>query len=184
MNMLGSFVAFASAVSVSVSLAGCGCDPGNNSVRAPIDFSPSSIHALRTPAQCGVTNPSYAPSDVFALNLTGETDVAPPYTTLAVKIDASVSQNEAVPLTVSQDPSTGAVTASSNDGTLQFSFSVGTNTSELDASPLDSVVVTITSLPTADGQPLGAELHLTFEDGRVLDQVYSAPVQTIFVSCS
>jgi hypothetical protein len=162
---------------------GCGCDPGNNSQRAPIDFEPSSVHALRTPATCG-NNPSFSSSDTFALDLTGETDVAPPYTTLSLDVPASVVVNQAIPLVVSQDSMGDTATASSNDGSVTFTFGVGSNALELDSAPLDSVVVTIVSLPAADGQSFSAELRLTFEDGRVLDQVYSAPLQSVIVTCS
>jgi len=184
MKTLGSWVALASVVVVNLSLiAGCGCDSGNNSVRTPLAFTPSSVHALRTPAQCGSATAPYASDDTFTLSLTGDTTGAAPYTTIAVRLPASVALNQAEPLNVSQDSSGSTVTASSNDGSIQFTFTLGSNASEIDSTPLDSVIVTPTSIPTTDGAILGAELRLGFEDGRVLDQVYSSPVQSILVAC-
>jgi hypothetical protein len=87
-----------------------------------------------------------------------------------------------VPLSVSSAVS-NVTTAKTSDGTIQFSLTTGSNPAELDASPLDAVVVTVASLPTADGQSLSAELYLTFEDGSVLDQVYAAPLTSVVVPC-
>ncbi len=89
-----------------------------------------------------------------------------------------------MPLAVNTPDAVSSVTtATTSDGTLQFSFTTGSNAGELDANPLDSVVVTVGSLPTADGQPLSVELYLTFADGRALDQVYSAPLTSVVVPC-
>ena len=184
MKTLTSFAALAALAGINVLFTtGCGCDPGNNSQRAAIEFSPSSVQATRAPATCGVVDPAFSTSDTFTLALTGETDVAPPYTSITLRLTSVASVNQ-VPLTVSQGSSPNVTSAASNDGTIQFSFMTGSNAAELDANPLDSVIITVTSLPTADGQPLSAELHLTFEDGRVLDQVYSAPLESIVVPCA
>lgn len=184
MTTLRSLASLLALASVGGSLlAGCGCEAPGNSQRAPVAFTPSSVQASRSPSICGVQDPGFTPSDAFTLTLTGETDVAPPYTTLTLDFTAMVTLNEAVPLTVSQGAATNVTNATSNDGIVQFSYTSGSNASELDANPLASVVVTVTSLPSADTQPLSAELHLTFEDGRALDQVYSAPLQSILVSC-
>ncbi len=184
MTTHGSLASLLALACVSTAfIAGCGCDPGNNSQRAPVAFTPSTVQASRTPSLCGVNDPGFTPGDSFSLALTGETDVAPPYTSITLDFTAMVTLNEAVPLTVSAGSAANVTNAASNDGLVQFSFTTGSNASELDANPLASVVVTVTSLPSADTQPLSAELHLTFEDGRALDQVYSAPLQSTFVSC-
>lgn len=180
MKTLGSLAAIA-AVVINASLTmGCGCDPGNNSQRAPIDFTPSSSDAFRTPAACGST--SFAAGDVFTLELLGETDIAPPYTVLRVDLGSSVVVGQSVPLMVGEAAG-NVTTAKSNDRSIRFSLTNGSNAAELDVNPLASVVVNVTSMPTADGQPLSAELQLTFEDGRVLDQSYSAPLKSVVVSC-
>ena len=136
----------------SFTLTGCfGCDPGNNSQRAPVDFTPSSADAVRS-------------CDAFSLDLVG-TDA-----TMKIDIENGAVLHDGVPLTVSGD------TASSSDGTIRFSLS---SAASLEGSPLASATITVTSIPAADGDALGTEVYLTFEDGRVLDQVYSAPVQTV-----
>ena len=154
MNTLGALASFALVASVSGSLlTGCvfGCDPGNNSQRAPVDFTPATSDAVRS-------------CDTFSLELVGSDNV------MKIDIGNGAVLHDGVPLTVNGD------TASSSDGTIQFSLS---SASTLEGYPLSSATVTITSLPAIDGDALGAEVYLTFEDGRVLDQVYSAPVQTV-----
>ncbi len=176
MKTLSSFLTLLALAGINASLAiGCGCEPANNSRRTPIAFTPSSVQALRT---------STCNGESFALELTGETDVAPPYTSITLYVGSAVPLNQQVPLNVSQSASSNVTNARSNDGSAQFSFQTGSNAAELDANPLDSVVVTVTSLPSADGQLLSAELYLTFADGRALDQVYSAPLHSIVVPCS
>ncbi len=177
---LAGFLAFV--VSATAFAAGCGCDPGNNGYRAPLGFQPSSVEAFRTPARCGAANPDAAPGDVLSLELVGATDVAPPYTAMDLDVTRSAPQGQAVPLVVSQT-SQGTVTAKSTDGSIQFTFTVGSNAGEIDSAALASVVVTLDTIPTADGEPLAAELHLRFDDGSVLDQSYSAPVHTPLFRC-
>ena len=156
-------------------LAGCGCDPGNNSVRAPIDFTPSSVDAVRTPATCNA-GPTFDTNDTLTLELLGPTNVPPPYTLLKLTVPSNVALNVAKPLMVGVD----ATSARSMDGSVSFSLQNGAS---LDDSPLASVIVTVSQVPLADGEELTAELHLTFEDGRVLDQSYGAPVESIVVAC-
>ncbi len=154
MKMLGSLLSFVAVASVSGSvLTGCvfGCDPGNNSQRAAVDFTPASADAVRS-------------CDTFSLDLVGSTNV------MKIDIGNGAVLHDGVPLTVNGD------TASSTDGTIQFSLS---SSASLEGYPLSSATITVTALPATDGDPLSAEVYLTFEDGRVLDQVYSAPVQTV-----
>jgi hypothetical protein len=182
MKTLGSLACSLLLASVTASFAaGCGCDPGNNSVRTPVAFTPSSVDAVRTPATCGASSATFGASDTLSLELLGETDIAPPYTLVKVDVSGAVAPNQAIPLNVSATDS--QTTASSNDGFIHFSLATGSNPGELDANPVTSVVVTVTSLPTIDGQPLGAELYVMFADGRVLDQVYNAPVQSVVTAC-
>ncbi len=182
MKTLGSLGSLILVACVTASFAvGCGCDPGNNSVRAPVAFTPSSVDAVRTPATCNAVSGTFGASDTLSLQLLGETDIAPPYTLVKVDVSGAVASNQPIPLNVSATDS--STTASSNDGSIHFSLSTGSNPGELDANPVTSVIVTVTSLPTADGQPLGAELYVMFADGRVLDQVYNAPVQSVVAAC-
>ncbi|HEY1957802.1 MAG TPA: hypothetical protein VGH28_19410 [Polyangiaceae bacterium] len=158
-------------------VTGCGCDPGNNSARAPIDFTPSTTTATRAPATCGVVDPTFNARDTFTLDLQSDAG-----TDVSLTVAASTDENVAIPLLVGLADG-ASTTASSTDGAMSFSFTSGSDAASIDGSPLDSVVVTLTALPTADGQPLSAELRLTFEDGRVLDQVYSAPLSTVSYPC-
>jgi hypothetical protein len=144
-------------------LGGCGCDPGNNSQRTPVTFDPSSSSATRD--ACGT----------YTLKLLGDTTVAPPYTLIELDLAPSAAVGQEIPLWVGESGS-----AHSSDGSVAFSLQAG---SSLDATPLASVVVTPNALPKIAGAALEVELQLTFEDGRVLDQVYTAPVQTSQAPC-
>jgi len=139
-------------------LAGCGCDPGNNSVRAPVTFDPSSSDATRS-------------CSTYTLKLLGDTTVAPPYTLIEIDISANAVLGQEVPLWVND----AATAAHSSDGAVAFSIQESSN---LDSFPLSSVIVTPDALPTTDGDLMKVELQLTFQDGRVLDQVYTAPMTT------
>lgn len=141
----------------SFALTGClfGCDPGNNSQRAPIDFTPSSTDASHT-------------CSTFTMKLLGDTTTLPS-TLIEVDIADTVTVGQDVPLWMSDTGNT----AHSSDNKVAFSIQASSN---LDAASLTSVVVTPNALPTADGEPMAVELQLTFGDGRVLDQVYTAPV--------
>jgi hypothetical protein len=153
-TVLGMMVLGASFV-----LTGCfGCDPGNNSNRVPVTFTPSSTAATRSCAS-------------YQMKLLGDTSAAPPYTLIEVDIAASAALGQELPLWVDNN----ATTAHSSDNAVSFSIQAG---SSLDDSPLSAVVVTPDTLPTVDGDLMKIELQLTFEDGRVLDQVYTAPMTT------
>ena len=158
------------ACSASLSV-GCllGCDPGTNGYRAPVELTPQTTTAIRTPVACGAVAPALTQTAGFSLALTGDANVE-------LDVPASVATNVAIPLTVSQGAGSNFI-AQSSDGAVFFTFVVS-NAATLDTTALDSVVVTVTSLPSSDGELLGAELNLRFDDGRTLDQVYSAPLQT------
>lgn len=168
MKTLGSFAALAAAATSALLAVGCGCDPGNNSVRAPVEFTPASVTASRTPASCAET--TYGANDTFGLELKGDGAA------IQLVVASGAAAEQSVPLMVSAD-----ATASSNDGNVHFTYLSGGGA--LDASPLASVIVTPTAMPSADGETFSLELHLTFEDGRVLDQIYGAPISTTIGFC-
>jgi len=138
-------------------LQGClfGCDPGNNSQRAPVAFTPSSTDASHS-------------CSTYTMKLLGDTTTLPS-TLIEVDIADTVTIGQDVPLWMDD---TGNA-AHSSDQKITFSIQASSN---LDDSSLTSVVVTPNALPTGDGEPMSIELQLTFGDGRVLDQVYTAPV--------
>jgi hypothetical protein len=68
-----------------------------------------------------------------------------------------------------------ATTAHSSDNKISFSIQAGSN---LDSASVSAVTVTPNTLPTTDGDLMSVELQITFADGRVLDQVYTAPMTT------
>lgn len=161
-----------------------GCEPATNGDRAAIVFTPSLVEATRTPATCSVTEPAFSSKDRFTLEVTGETSIAPPYSTLTMLLAAAAPSGEAVPLTVDAQGSAASTwTASSADRSVSFSLTVGSDPTEIDATGVSSVVVTVDAMPTADGQPVSAEVQVYFVDGRELDQTYSASLRTAVVLC-
>jgi hypothetical protein len=175
----GTILLLALGLAASASLSiGCigGCDAAGNGYRAPLQFTPSTTLAFRTPSTCGAVDPAFTPQDSFSLELTGEE------TTIEVDLAGNVITDQPVALVVNQT-SASNVTAQSQDGSIHFSFQTGSQPSGIDATALDSVVVTASPLPNANGAPVAVEIQLTFDDGHVLDQTYSAGVQTTFVSC-
>lgn len=162
--MMKTVLGMMAVVGASFVLTGCfGCDPGNNSQRAPVTFEPSSTDAVRS-------------CSTVTMKLLGDTTVAPPYTLIEVDIADTAIVGQDVPLWVD----TNATTARSSDDKIAFSIQQSGN---LDAYPLSSVIVTPDALPSADGELVKVELRLTFEDGRVLDAVYTAPVTNAQGQC-
>lgn len=151
--LVGVMVLAASSV-----LTGClfGCDPGNNSQRAPVTFTPSSSNATHA-------------CSTYTMKLLGDTTAAPPYTLVEVDIADTVTVGQDVPLWMNDSGNA----AHSSDDKVSFSIQASSN---LDDASLTSVVVTPNALPTLDGESMAVELQLTFGDGRVLDQVYTVPV--------
>jgi hypothetical protein len=175
----------AGAASATACVGGLGgCDPATNGDRAAIVFTPSLVEATRTPATCSVTEPAFSSKDRFTLEVTGVTSIAPPHSTLTLLLTAAAPSGEALPLTVDAQGSAASTwTAGSADGSVNFSLTVGSDPTELDATGVSSVVVTVDAMPTADGQPLSAEVQVYFVDGRELDQTYSASLRTAVVLC-
>jgi hypothetical protein len=169
-------------------LAACdaplGCEGVTTGVRSNVEFAPSTVEATRTPASCGLTEPAFSSDDRFTLEVTGATDVAPPYTTLTLEFPATAAIGEEIPLSVeTASAGSNVATASSIDGTVTFTLSLGSDGAEIDSDGLASVVVTVDAIPTADGKPLSAEVQLYFLDGRELDQTYSGSLRTAVVLC-
>jgi hypothetical protein len=178
-----SLLAFFASVSGAL-LTGCPCSAETHF--RTITFEPSSVTATRTPATCGSADPPFTAQDTFALTIVGSDDVAAPYNVLTLDLRGEVITDTQIPLTVpmssSEDPS-GPQIAESTDSSVKFSFALGSDPDEVDDSGVASVVVTIVSMPTDDGQPLSAELDVTFVDGSTLDQTYTAILTTTEVTC-
>ncbi len=165
--------------SFSLSLGtGCigGCDPVGSQQQAPIELHPSSVEAIRTPETCGAASPPFTDNDSFLLEVTGETNVPPPYNTLTLVVTRTVPLNQAFPLDVLAPGATQ--TAALDDPSITFTYSMGSTPAEIDESQPDAVVVTVTAMPTADGEPLSATLQLFFEDGSELDQSFTALLES------
>jgi hypothetical protein len=155
MALVGTMV-----LGASFFLAGCtlGCDPGNNTDRTPVTFTPSSTDATRSCSS-------------YQMKLLGDTTGSAPYTLIEIDIAASAALGQDVPLWVDASETT----AHSSDNSVAFSIQAG---SKLDDFALTSVVVTPYTLPTTDGNPMTVGLQLTFQDGRKLDTSYTAPMTT------
>jgi hypothetical protein len=189
MKIRSAFFALAvGAMVAGVHAMGCsggGCAPATG--EATITFTPSSQAAVRTPATCGVADPPYAAGDAFTLTVVGATTGPAPYNVLTLSLRGTSASATAIPLTIplSSDMTAAALqTATSADTNITFSFARGTDATEIDDTLLSSVVVTVVSVPTADGQELSAELSVTFADGSELSATYTAPVTTQEATCA
>ncbi len=167
-------------------------ESASTGVSNSVEFTPSSVDATRTPASCGVTEPPFSSRDTFTLEVVGNT-AATPSGTLTLQLAANVATSvpislvvgvDAAPADSSQAASAGLEVAASSDGKVQLSLTLGSDTDELDSSGLASVTVTVDSMPTSDGHPLSAEVQLEFDDGRDLDQTFTATVRSAVVLCS
>ena len=179
-----SFVSALAAVACTVLLVGCSCGGAQGS--SAIAFTPSSEAAVRTPAACDMPDAPYGPNDVFTLTVVGSTTGPAPYNTLTLSMHDTTSSTTAVPLMVPMSSSTTAPTvqtATSMDSDMTFSFARGTDANEIDDNLLSSVLVTVVSVPGADGQDLSATLVVNFTDGSQLDGTYSAAVTTTAAHC-
>ena len=105
------------------------------------------------------------------------TDVTAPYDTLTLVLTEDVALDQAFPLVVNLG-TPGVQAATLSDPSIHFTYALGSTAAELDDSPLDAVIVTVTAKPTVEGDPLSATLELFFQDGRVLAAPFSAPVHT------
>jgi hypothetical protein len=165
-------------------MVGCGCAAATDN--PPLAFTPSSMAAVRTPSGCGVADPPYGANDVFTLTVVGSTSGPAPYNTLTLSMHDTSASTTAVPLTVPMASGSAPATlqtAASADSDITFSFSRGSNAAEIDSNFLSSVLVTVVSVPGADGQDLSASLALTFTDGSELQATYTAAVTTTNATC-
>jgi hypothetical protein len=173
-------------------LAACGAtNPVSDGVitgaASDVEFTATSIEASRTPASCGLTEPAFSSGDHFMLEVTGPTDTPPPIATLSVDLASDVDVGTSIPLAVASiigDATTGgASVALSDDLKVRFALIVSPGSGQLDSSGVASVSVTVRALPTADEQPLSAEVAIQFVDGRELDQTYTATLRTAVMLC-
>jgi hypothetical protein len=187
--MTRGFLPLALVTGASVGFAaGCGfaggCDTPNGEDNPPISFAPSSVQAVRIPSTCGVNDPAFTDSDVLTLKVVGETAVPPPYNVITLAVPPTTPLNEPFPLVLdSQSDTPKAQKAEIADPHLAFAYTPGSTPSEIDATGLISVVVTVTAMPNADSQPLSVTLQLFFFDGGELDAPFTAPLTSAFVPC-
>jgi hypothetical protein len=174
---------FVAALSLTAG-SGClplGCDADIGDAPPPLEMTTSSVQATRSPATCNVVDPPFTGRDSFTLEIVGEKVGPAPYTSLTLTVPPTIALGEAFPLDVLTD-SAAAQSASLGSPSIQFAYAPGST--PLDATTLDAVVVTVTAMPTADGQPLGATVQLYFQDGAELDQPFSAPVVSAITLCT
>ena len=180
MNALKGLILAGFVGACAVLAAGCGCAPAETG--QPISFNASSETAVRKPAACSVADPPYAAGDVFTLTVVGATTGPAPYNTLTLGLKGASASMTQVPLTVPMSSAANppaTQTAVSPDASITFSFARGSDATEIDEGFLSSVLVTVVSMPTADGQSLSAALDITFTDGSELQDTYTAAVTTV-----
>jgi hypothetical protein len=162
----------------------------------PIDFVPSVVYATRFPNTCGVANPPFKNGDLFSLEVVGARTAAP-YNALNLSFQspapAAGTSIALAPLPFkaqgtgidSQPPgmTTWYPAQGASGGGVNFTFLQGSDPNEIDPGAFDSVVVTLTQLPTSDGAPFAARLQIHFVDGKQLDASFSNALTTSVSGC-
>jgi hypothetical protein len=156
-----------------------------------IAFQPTRVSASRYPQECGPTEPPWMPGDLFDVDVIGAM-AAVPYTGLTLSFTSPSPAPVGVPLPLSAQPFAAEGTEVSGtwypgqtaqgEG-VDFAYSQGTDATEIDAGPFDSVTFTLVAMPSKDGDPLTVRLRMHFADGQILDETFSAPVVTDWGGC-
>jgi hypothetical protein len=176
-----SFVAFV----VPLALAACGSSAAESTGATAQDlFLASTVVATRTPAACGLTEPTFSSKDTFTLEVAGHANG--PYKGLTLEFPALVPVEEAIALSIEPPPSVSAnvETADAFGSLVKLTLSTESNATAGGDARVVSAAVTVHALPTADGQPLDAEVQLSLMDGTAFDQTYAGTLRTALVLCS
>ena len=159
-----------------------------------IAFTPTAVDAGRFPVTCGVMNPPFKAGDLFSLDVIGSMTAAP-YDALSITFTSPAVVGQPIPLAVQPFLAMGSGIGQPNGSTtwypaqraqgggVTFSYTQGSDPSEIDTGAFDSATVTIVAMPTQDGAPLGARLQLHFVDGRTLDERFSGSLFTEWGGC-
>jgi hypothetical protein len=135
--------------------------------------------ASRLPATCG--SAAYQPGDTLSM------DVEFPGSqgaSLTMTFPAAVNTNQSIPLVVAAVNAQGlyAAQGAGADSAISFLYAPGI-TSAIDSTALQAVMLDVSALPSADGDPLAVIVTLEFADGKQLTQDYSAPTTTPPQAC-
>jgi|SRR5579859_4202952 len=191
-----------SALSALVLAAGAVACSGAASTITPVvvnagstlTFTPVELQATRSPKVCGVASPPYVDGDLFVLDATGA-GAGNPASGVPTAIDLTfptplaaqaASELLLAPAVTIPNPA-GAYrsqSATASGSYIGFTFQWGTDPNEIDPSTLHKVDVTILAIPQRDGDPLTVRYVIQFDDGKTLDETFSAPVSTTVNGCA
>jgi hypothetical protein len=179
-----------------LSLLACGADQsstaneptGQAQARATFAFVPDQVVATRTPflAGCLGANVPFSDDDLFSLQ---PVEQASPQTvrSIAITFKRTVTKNAALDLALG-GPVRGATFENADQAqSPDEKTGVGLIVSLKDGSPakpLSAAKVTVTDVPTKDGEPMSAHVTLEFTDGDVLDQTFTGKLSSYEGSCA
>jgi hypothetical protein len=158
---------------------------GKAESRATFAFSPTAVHARRMPvhAGCGEQNAPFTDDDLFSLQPVSS-DAPYGVTSIAVSFQRTVKKDVALDLTlggpVRGATFSGAEHASSPDEDTGVGLVVFGNPN----SALAKATVTMTDVPTKDGETTSAHVTLEFADGDVLDETFTGTLVSDQGACA
>ncbi len=188
-----------------LALAACG-GGGGNPATTSFSASSVAAQRNPPYSPCGVDDPPFSSEDQFSLTIAGkpptglynEPEGGLP-NELVLRYDGSFRAvlGEPIALAVQAYPGPGPVSfigpdggtrtyeyqeafdagADASDPEIDFAYYQGDDPAEIDTGAFDSVTVTFLAVPSADGDPLTARVHVHFVDGKVIDATYSAPLK-------
>jgi hypothetical protein len=163
-----------------------------------VTFVPSLVDATRIPLVCGVQNPPFSTGDQFFLDVTGNA-AKPPSNDLVVVFTSPLNGTVGAPIMLAVLPYSPQGTKiytpdggfglygdqSSNSGVLypSFTYTQGTDPSEIDTGAFDAVTLTVVAIPLMDGDPLTIRVQVHFVDGKLLDETFSGALTTLPNNC-
>jgi hypothetical protein len=166
---------------------------GAPAVQHAVAFEVNNAVFTRFSSICGVPNPPFTAGDVYELDLvTASFDAVSLnfFSTIPVGRDLSVRLRPFGAISCTLGPG-GQPTEIRNgqQGSIDaanvgFAWTQGFSPNAVDAQAVASATVHFSSLPKADGDPLGVRITVVFEDGGVLDLTPTVTLQTSAGPCS
>jgi hypothetical protein len=165
------------------------------SADSSLAFHPANILFERLPSACGATNPPFAASDTYYVQMFGA-GAMPTSASINLQFPASVAVGQDLAITLSPfgvismsiDASGATTNHIGQDGqrdnfAITFLWMQGANPKEVDAGPLSSVTLRVVQLPQYEGDLGIVHLDMHFTDGGVLDFDVAEPVMTLVLGC-
>jgi hypothetical protein len=161
-----------------------------------LHFSPTKVTFTRFASACGVTNPPFTDADVFSLVIVGAGSFPAGATAIELTTSLKVPLDQKLSFMLGPFGLQGSTTDASGHtfdrfgqsgqipaDQLSFQWMQGADPSEIDSMALSSVTVDFAAFPSKDGEPLDAQMAMTFVDGGLLDFSTHSTVVSALEGC-